>query len=80
MVVASTCGLQCISAANIYTSNYKWKKSLSVCLSVCLSIVMATIHPIDFTLGGCIAEDPRKRSVEYEFAWMCGSQENCKQQ
>lgn len=29
-----------------------------------------TIHPTDFTISGCIAEDPRKCSVEFEVVWM----------
>ncbi len=33
-------------------------------LSVCPSIISPTCHLIDFTLGGCIAEDPSKCSVE----------------
>ncbi len=35
-------------------------------VSVCSSIISTTVHPIDFTLGGCTAEDPRKCSVERE--------------
>ncbi len=46
---------------------------LSVCLSVCPSSILTTVHPIDFTLGGCIAEDPRKCSVECEVVWMSGT-------
>ena len=38
-----------------------------------------TVHLIDFTLAGCTAEDPRKRSVECEVVWMSGSREKCKQ-
>ncbi len=43
---------------------------LSVCLSVCLSIISTTVHPINLTLGRCIAEDPMKCSVECEVIWM----------
>ncbi len=57
-------------------NNYKWKESLSVCPS----IISTTVHPIDFILGGCIAEDPRKCSVKCEVVWMSGSRESCKQQ
>ncbi len=60
-------------------SNYSWKGSLSVSLSVLL-IILTAVHPIDFTLGVCIAEDPKKRSVECEAVWMSSSQESCKQQ
>ncbi len=42
---------------------------------VCLSI----IKPIDFTLGGRIAEDLRKCSVECEAVWMSVSRECFKQ-
>ncbi len=55
-------------------SNYKWKES------VCHSIISTTIHPIDFTLGRCIAEDPRKCSFKCEDVWVRGSWETCKQQ
>ncbi len=34
------------------------------CLSVCPSIISTTVHPIDFTLVGCVAEDPRKCNVK----------------
>ncbi len=57
-------------------SCYKWKKSLSVCPSS----ISTTVHPIDFTLGGYIAEDSKKCSVECQVAWMSGSQEICNQQ
>ncbi len=52
-------------------------------VSVCPLIVSTTVHPIDFTLGGCLAEDSRKCSVESqecEVVWMSGSRESCKQQ
>ncbi len=60
--------------------NYKCKESLSFCLSVCPSIILTTVHSIDLTLGECVAEDPRKCSVECEVVWMSGSPEICKQQ
>ncbi|KAI9528092.1 hypothetical protein NQZ68_023072, partial [Dissostichus eleginoides] len=34
-----------------------------------------TFHPIALTLGGCIAEEPRKCSVECEVVRMSGSRE-----
>ena len=49
-------------------SNYKG-------VSVCPSIFSTTVDPINFTLGGCIAEDPRKRRVECEVVWMSVSRE-----
>ncbi len=62
---------------NILASNYKWMGSLPVCPS----IISTTVHSIDFTLGGCIADDRRKCSVESEVVWMslyvCS---HCKQQ
>ncbi len=53
----------------VYSSNYKWKEFLSVCPS----IISTTVHLIDFTLDRCVAEDPRKCSVECEVVWMSGS-------
>ncbi len=44
-------------------------------LSVCSSIISTAVHLIDFTLGGCISEDPRKCSVDCEVVWMSGSPE-----
>ncbi len=43
---------------------------LSVFLSVCPSIISTTVHPVDFIRGGCIAEDPRRCSVECDVVWM----------
>ncbi len=59
-------------------SNCKWKESLSVC-PLCPSIISVptTVHPIDFTLGGCIAEDPRKCSVECEVVCLASSIASC---
>jgi len=37
------------------------------------ALIFATIHPIDFKLGGCIAEDPRKCSFECKAVCMRGS-------
>lgn len=45
----------------------------SVCMDACLSIFSKTVHPIDVTLGRCVAEDPKKCSVEWEAVWMNGS-------
>ena len=42
---------------------------LSVCMYVCLLRISKTVHPIDFTLGGCIAGDPRTCSVEFGALW-----------
>ena len=39
-------------------------------------VFSTTIHLINFTLGGCIAEDPRKRSVQWEVVWISASQES----
>ncbi len=52
----------------------------SLCLSVCPSNISTTVHPIDLTLGGCIAENPKKCSVKCEVVRMSGSGESCKQQ
>ncbi len=49
-------------------------------VSVCPSIISTAVHPINFTLGWCIAEDPRKSSVECQVVWMSGSPESCTQQ
>ena len=42
---------------------------------VCPSIFSTTVHPIDFTLVWCFAEDTMKCSVECEVVWMSGSRE-----
>ncbi len=34
-------------------------------LSVCPLIISTNVYPIDFTLGGCIADDPRECSVAF---------------
>jgi len=47
---------------------------------VCPSIFLTTTNPIEFTLGGCIAEDPRKCGVECGVVWVSNSQESCHQQ
>ncbi len=39
------------------------KAGISVCLSVCIFIMSRTVHPVDFTCGGCVAADPRECSV-----------------
>jgi len=31
-----------------------------VCMYACPSIFSTAIHPIDFTLGGCVAEEPEE--------------------
>jgi len=41
-----------------------------LCMTVLL-MFSTTAHPIDFTLGACIAEDPRKCTVvKCEVVWM----------
>ena len=50
-----------------------------VCVSFLL-IFSTTVHPINFTLGGCIAEDLRQCSSACEVVWMSGSPESCKQE
>ncbi len=32
-----------------------------------------SVRPMDFTLGGCVAEEQRELSVECEVVWMSGS-------
>jgi len=49
-------------------------------VSVYNSIFSTTVNLIDFALGCCIAEDPRKCGVECEVVWVSGSQKSCKQQ
>ena len=49
-------------------------------LYVCPSIFLTTVHLIDFTLTGCIAEDLRNCSVECEVVWLSSSQEACSEQ
>lgn len=44
----------------------------------CPWIFSSTVHLIDFTLGSCIAEDPKECSVECEADRMSGSRECCK--
>lgn len=34
-------------------------------MSVCYSHIWRKVHPIYFTLGGCVAKDSRKCSVEF---------------
>lgn len=46
--------------------NLTVKERIFVCLSACPLIFSTTAHPIDFMLGVCIAEGPRKCSVECE--------------
>ncbi len=43
-------------------------EGVCVCLSVCPSIISTTVHPIDVTLGRCIAEDPRTEQACFEQA------------
>lgn len=56
--------------------NLTIKEGISARLYVCecLLCISTTIYPIDFTIGGCIAGNPRKCSVERE-VWMRGSRE-----
>ncbi len=60
------------------------KNELSICkfhrAKTYLTKVEGVCLSFDFTLEGCIVEDPRKCSGECEVVWMSGSQESCKQQ
>ena len=66
-----------------HSSNYKVRKlCLYACMYVyvCPSHIWTSVHPIYFTLGGCIAEDQRKCSVNLSFGaiWTCGKFNNNK--
>ncbi len=56
-------------------------QGISICLSVCLSFDYLNSRSSDrLQCGRCIAEDPRKCSVECEFVWHCNSfnlNQNC---
>lgn len=56
-----------------------FSQNLTKMEKVCL-FISTTIHPIKFILGGCIAEEPRKCSVECKILWMSSSLESCKKQ
>ena len=47
---------------------------------VCPSIFLTTVDPTDYTLVGCVAEDPKKCTGECRAVWMNGSRQVCKQQ
>ena len=45
-------------------------------MSGCSSIFSTSVHPMDFTLGGRVAEEPRKCSVRCEAAWISASRQS----
>ncbi len=57
------------------STRFKVSNDTSNYLSVCPSNISITVHLIDFTLGRCIAEDPRKCSVECKVILMSGSRD-----
>lgn len=55
-----------------------WILSINGEISVCMTSFSTTAHPVNFKLCGCIAEHPRKCSVDCEVFWMNSSQDSFK--
>ncbi len=73
-------GSQCFIWPASFDCGHLTVNGRCICLSVCPLIISTTIHPINYTLCGCIVQHPRKCSVECEVVWMSSSPESCKQQ
>ena len=60
-------------------TNYRTTKAdVSVSVYVCPSIPVPNVHSTDFTLGGRIAEEPRKCSIKGEFGRMSTSKQSAR--
>lgn len=53
------------SILNVISNWYRRSLCQSVCICICLSVFLTAVHPVSFTHGRCVAEDPRNFRDEH---------------